>query len=41
MPANALISSEGDILKAPRIQIAALLYILFNNFIWYDRGTLL
>ena len=41
MPANTLIPSEGDVLKAPRIQIAALLCILFNSFIWYDIGALL
>ena len=41
MPTNTSIPSEGDVLKAPRIQIAALLYILFNSFIWYDIGALL
>ena len=41
MPTNASIPSEGDILKAPQIQIVALLCILLNNFIWYNRGALL
>ena len=41
IPTIASISSDGDVLKAPKIQIAALLYILFNNFMWYAMGTLL
>ena len=37
----ASIPSEGDILNAPEIQIAALLCILFKFFMWYDKEALL
>ena len=41
IPVIALIPSEGDILNAPKIQIMALLCILFKVFMWYDKGALL
>ena len=41
IPMKALISSEGDVLNASKIQIAALLCILLKIFMWYDNGTLL
>ena len=40
-PAMALMPNNGDVLKAPKIQIAALLYILPNIFNRYDKGALL
>ena len=40
-PAIAFRPSDGDVLKVPRIQIAALLCILPKIFIWYERGALL
>ena len=40
-PTIALIPSNGDVLNASKIQIAALLCILPKIFIWYDRGALL
>ena len=39
IPAIASIPSVGDVLKAPRIQIAALLCIFPNIFMWYERGA--
>ena len=33
--------SKGDVLKAPSIQIVALLCIFPKIFIWYDKGALL
>ena len=41
IPAMALISSDREVLKASKIQMAALLCILFRIFIWYDDGALL
>jgi len=38
-PATALILSEGDVLKAPRIHMAAFLYILPRIFKGYERGA--
>ena len=40
-PAIALRSSIGDVLKAPRIQIVALLCIFLRIFMWYDKVALL
>ena len=40
-PAIALMPSDGKVLKAPKIQIAALLCILFRIFMWYDSRALL
>jgi len=37
----ASIPVEGKVLKAPRIQMVALLCILSRIFIWYDNGALL
>ena len=33
--------SVGDVLKAPRIQMVALLYIFLRIFKGYERGALL
>jgi len=41
IPAIALIPLVGDVLEAPKIQIAALLCIFPNIFMWYERGALL
>ena len=38
-PAMASMPSVGEILKASRIQMAALLYIFPNIFKWYDKGV--
>jgi len=40
-PAMASRLSVGNVLKAPSIQIAALLYIFPRIFMGYDRGALL
>ena len=40
-PAMALMPDDGDILKAPKIQMAALLCIFPNIFRGYNRGALL
>ena len=40
-PVIASRPSDGDVLNAPKIQIAALLCILPKIFIWYKRGALL
>jgi len=37
----ASIPSDREVLKAPRIQMAALLCILLRIFMWYDAGALL
>jgi len=39
--AMASIPSDGNVLKASKIQMAALLYILSRIFIWYNKGALL
>jgi len=41
IPTIALIPSEDDVLKAPNIQIVALLCIFPKIFMWYDKGALL
>jgi len=41
IPVMASIPSEGEDLKAPKIQMAALLCILSRIFMWYDNGALL
>jgi len=41
IPVMASIPSEGEDLKAPKIQMAALLCILSRIFIWYDNRALL
>jgi len=41
IPAIAFIPSVGKVLNAPKIQIAALLYILSRIFMWYNTGALL
>ena len=41
IPAMVSIPSDGKVLKAPKIQIAALLCILSRIFMWYDSGALL
>ena len=40
-PAIASRLSVGDVLKAPSIQMAALLCIFLRIFMWYDNGALL
>ena len=40
-PVIALRPSIGDVLKASRIQMAALLCIFPRIFMWYDKGALL
>ena len=40
-PAIALSPSVEDVLKAPSIQIAALLCIFLRIFMGYERGALL
>ena len=40
-PAIASIPSMGNVLKAPRIQMLALLCIFPRIFMWYDKGALL
>ena len=40
-PAITLRPSVGDVLKAPSIQMAALLCIFPRIFMWYDNGALL
>jgi len=40
-PAIALIPKDGDVWKAPKIQIAALLYILFRTLRGYNKDVLL
>ena len=40
-PAIALSSLIGDVLKAPKIQMAALLCIFSSIFKGYERGALL
>ena len=37
----ASIPSDSDVLKALKIQIAAILYILSRIFMWYNKGALL
>ena len=37
----ASIPSNGNVLKAPKIQMAALLYILSKILMWYNKGALL
>jgi len=39
--AIASIPSIGEVLNAPKIQMAALLCILPKIFMWYERGALL
>jgi len=39
--AMASIPSEGEVLNAPKIQMAALLYILLSIFMWYEIRALL
>ena len=41
IPAMASIPSEGEVLKASKIQMAALLCILLRTFILYNNGALL
>ena len=41
MPVMASMPSKGNVLKASRIQMAALLCILLRIFMWYDIGALL
>ena len=41
MPAIASMSSDGEVLKAPKIQMAALFCILLRIFMWYNTGALL
>jgi len=38
-PAMASMPSVGEVLKAPRIQMAALLCIFPNSFLWYNKGV--
>jgi len=37
--AMALIPNNGDVLKAPKIHMVALLCIFPNIFKWYDMGA--
>ena len=37
----ALVLNKGDVQKAPKIQMAALLYISFSSLRGYDNGALL
>jgi len=41
IPAIASMPSVGEVLNAPKIQMAALLYILSKIFLWYKIGALL
>ena len=38
-PVMALILNEGEVLKAPKIHMAALLCIFPSIFKWYDMGA--
>ena len=41
IPVIASTPSVGEVLNAPKIQMAALLCILFKIFLWYKIGALL